>query len=205
VKESGGYVAEFRELRADGRRTWGKWVTRVPVERFDAFLERLESIGAAENKQVDSREVTEEFVDLKSRLASKQQVERRIAELLEKQTGEVRDVIAVETELGRVREEVERIEGRLRYLTDRTEMTTVTITVRQSQGYVATPTTLAGRVSRAFHESLQALTLLGEGLLILAVSCLPWLAAAAVVLGPPLCVMVIIRRRRKMAVMQPTA
>ena len=184
VRESKGYVAEFREHRHEGKRTSGNWITRVPAERFEVFLDQLESEFVVENKQVDSREVTEEFVDLKSRLASKQRVEERVAELLEKKAGEVRDVIAIETELGRVREEVERIEGRLRYLADRTEMTTVTISLRETQRYEAEPTTLAGRVTLAFNESLAGLILFGEAILLIVVVCSPWAAVGLVIVLP---------------------
>jgi hypothetical protein len=184
VREASGYVAEFREYRHEGKRTNGNWTTRIPAERFDLFLDQLEDEFVVENKQVDSKEVTEEFVDLTSRLASKQKVEQRVAELLEKRAGEVRDVIAIETELGRVREEVERIEGRLRYLADRTEMTTVTISLRETQRYEAEPSTLTGRVTLAFNQSLSGLIVFGEAILLIVVVCSPWAAAGLVIVLP---------------------
>lgn len=199
VREANGYIAEFRESRQQGQRTSGAWVTRVPVEKFEGFLGQLDSVGVLENKHIDSKEVTEEFVDLKSRLVSKQQVEKRVAEILEKRAGDVRDVIAIETELGRVREEVERIEGRLRYLSDRTEMTTVTIAVREAQNYTPEPTTLAGRVWAAFHQSLTGLASVGEALLLVVVVCSPWLAVALVLFTPLALVMSLRRRRRRLA------
>ncbi len=79
--------------------------------------------------------MTEQYIDLTARLKNKRRLEERILKLLEDQTAEIKDVIEVESQLGRVREEIEVLEGRLRYLTDQIDLTTVTITVREDRSY----------------------------------------------------------------------
>ena len=101
---------------------------RIPVPQFQRFVEETSRLGVSERREIQSDDVTEEYVDLEARLANKQQLEARLLELVAKRTDEIKDVIAVEAELSRVREEIERMQGRLRYLTDRVALTTVEIT-----------------------------------------------------------------------------
>src|SRR5690606_993665 len=132
----GGFIAEFREDRTYGDRRAGRWVVRIPTARFQEFLDQVVTFGVPETRQIDAQDVTEEYVDLEARSANKKKLEQRILDLLENQTGEIKDVIAVETELARVREEIERMEGRLRYLANRVELTTITISAREEVDYV---------------------------------------------------------------------
>jgi hypothetical protein len=77
------------------------------------------------------------------------------------------------------------MEGRLRYLANRTELTTITITARQEENYVppAAPT-FTNRIAQAWHSSLGSLRSFGEELTVGAVTVSPWLAAFSVVLVP---------------------
>jgi hypothetical protein len=105
--------------------------------------------------------------------------------LLKEANGKIKDVIEVEHELARVRGEIEQMEGRLRYLANRTELTTITITARQEENYVppAAPT-FANRITQAWHSSLSQLRSFGEELLVATVAAAPWIVAFGVVLVP---------------------
>jgi Domain of unknown function (DUF4349) len=70
-------------------------------------------------------------VDVTARVATAQQLERRLIDLLATRTGKLSEVIQVERELARVREEIERYEGRLRYLRARSVTSTLSITVHE--------------------------------------------------------------------------
>jgi hypothetical protein len=196
AQEFGGFIAEFREDRTYGDRLAGRWVIRTPAARFSEFLEQITALGVPETKQIDAQDVTEEFVDLEARLTNKRKLEERILDLLENQTGEIEDVIAVETELARVREEIERMEGRLRYLKDRVDLTTITITAREEVDYVPPQApTFTGKVAATWGRSLTAMRQAGEGVALAIVALTPWLVVLAVILAP-----VLIwwgRRRRK--------
>jgi hypothetical protein len=104
---------------------------RIPVARFDAALNGLAPIGKVESVSTTAEDVGEEFVDVTARAANAKRLENRLVDLLATRTGKLEDVLAVERELARVREEIERYEGRLRFLKTRVAMSTLTITVHE--------------------------------------------------------------------------
>jgi hypothetical protein len=101
---------------------------RIPAARFDEAHGALAALGRVEWSNVMAQDVGEEYVDLTARAANARRLEDRLVELLARRTGKLDDVLAVERELARVREEIERHEGRLRFL--RTRVATSTLSVR---------------------------------------------------------------------------
>lgn len=89
---------------------------KIPSARYENALSRLSPIGKVESQSSTAQDVGEEFVDVTARQANAHRLEERLIALLATRTGTLEDVLAVERELARVREEVERYEGRLRYL-----------------------------------------------------------------------------------------
>ncbi len=176
VKAAGGYVAQFREERSSGTQRGGRWTVRVPVATFSQFVEQVGQLGIAEQRETQADDVTEEYVDLGARLKNKQQLEARLLELVAKRGDEIKDVLALETELARVREEIERMQGRLRYLTDRVALTTVEITAYERLDFQPpVATTFAGRISQTFWDSVSALRECGEACVLVVVGLAPWL------------------------------
>jgi hypothetical protein len=185
LKELGGYIAEATVNRVQGEQLSGQWRVRIPVDKFEDFLDSISRLGVTENRRQTAQDVTEEYVDLEAQIANKQKLEERIIGLLEKSTGKISDVIAVEHELGRIRNEIERMEGRLKYLSNRTEMTTVSIAFREEQEYVPEQApTLSSRVGETWDSSLTSLGEFGERLLLATVAASPWIAITSVILVP---------------------
>jgi len=75
--------------------------------------------------------VGEEFTDVTARMGNARRLEARLIELLATRTGKLKDVLDVEQELARVREQIERYEGRLRYLRAHAALSTLTIYVHE--------------------------------------------------------------------------
>jgi hypothetical protein len=75
--------------------------------------------------------VGEEYVDVTARVNNAHRLEDRLIALLATRTGKLQDVLSVERELARVREEIERYEGRLRYLNSRVATSTLSVTVHE--------------------------------------------------------------------------
>jgi len=130
TQEAGGYVADLREhVDALGRRSVTLQI-RVPASQFESTMLGLDALGKILEKQVSTEDVTEQFVDTEARARNLKRTEERLLEHLER-TGKLEDVVKVERELTRIREEIERLEGRLRYLSHRTAFSTLTITLRE--------------------------------------------------------------------------
>jgi hypothetical protein len=117
-----------REVGGFSARQTGQSITiRVPAARFDETLERLEKLGDVTGRETEAEDVTAEFVDVEMRLKNARSVRARLEQLLTQAT-KVADAIAIEKELERVGGEIERLEGRLRYMQDRAQLSTITVT-----------------------------------------------------------------------------
>ncbi|QDT15537.1 DUF4349 domain-containing protein [Alienimonas californiensis] len=196
VEKFGGYVAGSNVDRSTGDRLRGTWTVRVPVERYEAFLSGAGGLGVVEERDETARDVTAEFVDVEARLAGRRALETRLLELLAERPGELKDVLEIERELARVREEIETAEGRLRYLSNQTAYSTITLSVREERDYVPPRQPGFGeRIAATWDNSLAALASFGRGLTLFVVAVTPF----ALVIGLPLALLIwtIVRRARR--------
>ena len=184
IKQFKGYLASVELNRMQGEHRVGNWTARIPVKNFEGFLEAVVELGVPTSQNQDSQDVTEEFVDLAARVANQKKLETRILELLDRPDDKIQHVIEVERELARVREAIERMEGRLRFLSDNTEMTTVVISAREERDYQPPQApTIGSRVSSAWSNSIDnTQTALGNFLVNLVGGLIPILAAVIALL-----------------------
>jgi len=111
---------------------------KIPARRYDDALRGLDPVGRVESVSSTAEDVGEEFVDLTARIANARRLEERLVTLLATRTGKLEDALAVERELARVREEIERQEGRLRYLRARTATSTLVVSLHEPFPVVGT-------------------------------------------------------------------
>ena len=155
VNQNDGFISSANLDRMTGERRSGRWTVRIPVANYREFLDAVGDIGVPAARNENASDVTEEFVDIEARIANKKKLEARIVELLERPDDKIQHVIEVERELARVREAIERMEGRMRYLADATSLTTVDILVREERDYVPPQAlTLGTRINSAWTTSL---------------------------------------------------
>lgn len=193
VKSEKGYVINSEISGSPGTPRSGQWKVRIPVERFDSFRDDVIKLGKLERSSTDSQDVTDEYYDLEARIKNKKLEEARLLQHLEKSTGKLEDILAVEREISRVRGEIERQQGRLQLLAKLTAMTTLTIFLNERTGYVPPETESFGTtIGHTFHGSLEALLDFGKGLVLIVVAIAPWLLPLAVV-GVP--IGLVLRRR----------
>jgi Domain of unknown function (DUF4349) len=148
----GGFVANS-EITTGAEETHSATLEiKLPVARFDDAISGLQPIGQLESVSVNSQDVGEEYVDVAARAANGHRLEQRLVDILGTRTGKLSDVLAVERELARVREEIERQEGRMRYLRTRTAMSTLSLTVHEKAPVVA-GTGSGGVIAEAFRQS----------------------------------------------------
>jgi hypothetical protein len=128
VEAAGGYVAGT-DAQTDSAGTVRARVTaHVPPDRFGRVLGELDGVGRVTTRRIGGEDVSEEFVDLQARIRN---LERHEAQLVGFMTRaqKVSDLLALEAEIARVRGEVERLLGRIRFLKARTEMATVQVNI----------------------------------------------------------------------------
>ncbi|MFD1396822.1 DUF4349 domain-containing protein [Kroppenstedtia eburnea] len=195
ARKEGGYLVESSQSRAEKEKT-GNYVFRIPRESFHTYLERVEKTAQEmESRNITGKDVTEEYVDLESRLKAKKAVEKRLLEMM-KGAKTTEDLLKVSEQLSRVQEEIEQLQGRLKYLENQTVYSTVTIHARQvialeePEGKPG----LGEQISLAFVQSVGWVRDFFQGLLIFGAALLPPAAVAAVI-GVPIYIWV--RRRKK--------
>ena len=184
VNTHGGFVANNNTDRRYNNSQSGTWIVRVPVIQYNDFLTGVVSLGFAESRKENAQDVTEEFVDIEARVKNKKQLEVRILKMLEERPGKLTDVLQIERELSRVREEIERMEGRIRFLKDRTSLATVTISCREEKEYVpAAAPTLVSRVGDSWSDSIGSLQDFGTNLLVFIIGAAPWVFALGLIMA----------------------
>ena len=127
----GGYVANTSLQAGREQVRTATLEIKVPVGRFDEVVSGLSPIGKVEYVNIAAEDVGEEFTDVTARVANAHRLEQRLIDILATRTGKLKDVLEVEHELARVREEIERYEGRLRYLKARTAMSTFSVRIHE--------------------------------------------------------------------------
>ena len=127
----GGYVANTTMQTGRGQLRSASLELKIPAQRFEEGLGGLAPIGKLESVNVNAEDVGEEFTDVTARMGNSRRLESRLIDLLATRTGKLKDVLDVEQELARVRGEIERYEGRLRYLRAHAVLSTMTIYVHE--------------------------------------------------------------------------
>jgi hypothetical protein len=187
---SGGYVQSSTRSAEGGDSA--ELTLRVPPDRFLPLIASLDQLGVEESKSIGGQDVTEEYYDLDAELANKQQVRTRLFQLLERSV-KVTDAIQVEEQLERVGADINRIKGRMKYLTTMVGLSTIELSIHSE--------------ARASAEEFISWGLIGHGFVVAArilVRALFFILQALVVLVPLAAIgggitwaVIVIRRRRK--------
>jgi anti-sigma factor RsiW len=131
VQKYSGYVGDLSAAApSDGPRKLTATL-RVPAAQLDAALAEIKSLGRVESESQNGQDVTAQYVDLEARLSNARNTEQRLIDLLRQRTGKLSDVLEVETELSRVREEIDRMEGERRLMAKQVEFATLTATLSE--------------------------------------------------------------------------
>jgi hypothetical protein len=142
------YVSSEDQTNFDDRVQYNQ-IIRVPASHFEELVTKIEALAIKiENKNINSQDVTEEFIDIEARLKTKKDLENRYREIL-KQAKTVAEIISIESQIANVRGEIESMEGRLNFLKSQVSLSTLTLTYYEKVG------TNFGFVSK-FSQSLSS-------------------------------------------------
>lgn len=144
----------------EGKRQTATLTVQVPSERFDQFLNQVRTsplVVKVEREQLQSQDVTDEYLDLDARLRNLQATEQRYLALLDR-ASTIEEILRVEQELSRVRYEIEQVTGRKQYLERHIAYAQATITlvpVPATQEARGPAFDLARSAARAWRASLE--------------------------------------------------
>ncbi len=123
-----GYVSGS-DSRVENDYTVATITMQVPARQFDAVMSKLRAIGIKVTQEnVTSSDVTEEYTDLQSQLRNLQATEARMLALQQK-ADKLEDILTLDRELRQVQGDIEKIQGRTNFLSKRSEMSTITISL----------------------------------------------------------------------------
>jgi len=168
----GGFVANTALRTGKDEQRSAMLQLRIPSGQFDGAVAALSQLGKVESVSVNAEDVAEEYVDLGARLANARRVEARLAELLATRTGKLSDVLTVEQELARVRQEAERYEARMRWLERRATLSSLDVSIHEKLPLIDSPRG-RGPILEAFAEAWERM-----------VSFVAWLIALLGILVP---------------------
>lgn len=141
-----GYISREYSYFYDEQQRY-EMTVRIPAELFDSFLDSLSGlIVTLENKDIQVKDVTEEYMDAESRIKSKKEILERYSELL-KQAKTVAEMLDIEREMGNIQTEIESFQGRLKYLQNRVSYSTLNITFFE---YRSAEFAFWGKIGKAF-------------------------------------------------------
>ncbi|GAB7030355.1 DUF4349 domain-containing protein [Streptomyces sp. NPDC021749] len=130
VDGAGGYpAAETTDRDPEGHER-SRLVLRVPPAEYDAVLGRLARLGTVVSRRLAAKDVTDQVVDVDSRVRTQRASVARVRALMEK-AASIADIVSLESELSSRQADLESLEARLKSLRDRTAMATVTLLLRQ--------------------------------------------------------------------------
>jgi hypothetical protein len=131
ANEEHGYVATTDSQKQANGKLRGQVVVKVLPENLDRFLQKVRGLGELKNQTLGTEDVTKAYFDTDARLKNAHVMQQRLIDMLKTKTGKVSDLLQVEKELGRVREEIEKMQGQLKYWDSQVQFATVTIALAE--------------------------------------------------------------------------
>ncbi len=179
---TGGYAKVEINTSAAAVRS-GMWRVRVPVDNLYSFRKAVAKLGEVERDTLDSEDMTGQYYDLKADIENRKSAREALRELL-KETGkkEMKHYLEVWDKLESVSGEINRKEGQLKLWEDLTDLTTITVNLREKQKYIAVKPpdtaevpTFGMRADKAWNDSWDALVGFLEWAALVAIAVTPWL------------------------------
>ncbi|MCG9479470.1 MAG: DUF4349 domain-containing protein [Actinomycetia bacterium] len=148
AENNGGFVSSSESYSdAEGKLTSGRIIVRVPADKFDPVIDKVKALGQVKNISMSGQDVTEEYIDLQSRLRNLKVQEEVLLDLME-QSKSVKDSIEVQRELSNVQGEIEVLQGRLNYLDNMVSFSTIEV-------YLTEPTTIREASDWGFMDAIK--------------------------------------------------
>ena len=159
AKDLGGFVDNANIYEVSDTSKGGTVTIRVPAVKFDEAINRIKGLAIkVENEEINVQDVTDQFVDLEARLKNLKAAEEQYLAVL-KQAYKVEDILKVHERLTDVRDSIERLAGRIQYLSRQVDMSSITVSLTEEAdvkvfGIIWRPLT---NLKQAFRSMLEGL------------------------------------------------
>lgn len=198
AQSKGGFVVASQQSSSDPRvnvRDVVEMSVRVPADKFAETLTEIKAgPGRILSETIKGEDVTEEFIDIDARLRAKKALEQQFMEIM-KRASTVDDALSVQSQLSDVRSEIEKIEGRRRFIENQASLSTINIKIQAPTVFAAETAGFGDRLSDSFGSGFEVALNFILGLVTFVVGALPF----AVFVGLPgwLLARSILRRRNR--------
>ncbi len=189
LEVAGGFIAHV-EVNRYGNYHNANFTIRMPAAELTATITALSALGKVERESVGTEDITRKYIDTGARLRNLKHTETRMLQLLDSHQGDLKQVLAVERELTRIRGDIEAMSAHLRGLDDRVALATLQLQVREEIAEIVRepddiwrPMRRLGRNAVAMLESsLAALISAAASLAAAFIYALPWLVPIGLIL-----------------------
>lgn len=160
AEANGGFVvtseSKQREHVDPSKRTLDiKLVVRIPSERFGSALDQMKQLaGNLPAENITGQDVTEDFIDLAARIKTQRALESQFLEIM-KRADSVTEALEVQRQVADVRTDIEKLEGRKRFLENRSSLSTITVNIHTPKVIAVSPTGFGRTLRDAVSDSLE--------------------------------------------------
>lgn len=132
VKSNKGYI-QNENYSNNERETTVSMEIRIPNQNFDSLINSFsDGIGSITQKNIRVEDVTEEYTDVSIRLKNKLTYLEKYRDLL-KRSASTKDLLEIQEKIRGLEEEIESSEGRLRYIDDQVNYSTLDLTLTKEK------------------------------------------------------------------------
>jgi len=164
IKQNRGFIQNDNSNKSYNRIS-RHLVVRLPSVEFQKTIDSISNyVDFFDTKRISSRDVTEEFIDVEARLKAKQTLEKRYLELLSKAKN-VKEILDIERELSKIREEIEAKQGRLKYLKNKVSLSTINIEFYKLTAESGVTVSYGAKMLNAIKSGFNGISLFFLGLL----------------------------------------
>ncbi len=178
AQNAGGFVVESAQTASDVKSSVRDSVSltiRIPAAKFDETINEIRKTGTRTiSETVKGQDVTEEFIDIEARLKTQKALEQQFVEII-KQAKTVEDALNVQSELAEVRGEIEKVEGRKRFLENQASLSTIKIRLQTPAAVSAGSTGFFYRLTESLSDGFNAALNFLLGLITFVIAILPFL------------------------------
>lgn len=159
----GGFVVTSESKQSDTEDPTKKelevnLVVRVPALQYNSALEQIRAVGnRVIQEKTAGQDVTEEFIDLEARIKTQKALEQQFLEIM-KQANKVGDALEIQRQIADVRTEIEKLEGRKRFLENKASLSTITVSLRTPAAIAVNTAGFGRNVKIAFSDSFAIAT-----------------------------------------------